>query len=205
MAGRQRHTVRRSDCRGHAVPGRFARHGADAGRPHHSHDGSPRARRAARPPRHASSSSPKAIAPTASSAANRGSTFSSIASATSSACASWSRRSCARSATCRPPSPTGERCDSAQSKSHRKSRRQPPPAGANEVHEIKALLEWMADNHFTFLGYREYRLRRGRSEDVLEPLPDTGLGILRVRRGIAGRADGADRRGARACARSLSC
>ncbi len=62
--------------------------------------------------------------------------------------------------------------------------RQPPPAGASEVHEIKALLEWMADNHFTFLGYRQYRLRRGRSEDVLEPLPDTGLGILRVRRGI---------------------
>ncbi len=61
--------------------------------------------------------------------------------------------------------------------------RQPPPAGASEVHEIKALLEWMADNHFTFLGYRQYRLRRGRSEDLLEPLPDTGLGILRVRRG----------------------
>jgi glutamate dehydrogenase len=62
--------------------------------------------------------------------------------------------------------------------------RQPPPTGASEVHEIKSLLEWMADNHFTFLGYRQYRLRRGRSEDVLEPLPDTGLGILRVRRGI---------------------
>ena len=41
----------------------------------------------------------------------------------------------------------------------------------------------MADNHFTFLGYREYRLRRGRTEDVLEPLPETGLGILRARRG----------------------
>jgi glutamate dehydrogenase len=63
--------------------------------------------------------------------------------------------------------------------------RQPPPTGAGEVHEVKALLEWMADNHFTFLGYRQYKLRRGRSEDVLEPLPDTGLGILRVRRGIA--------------------
>jgi glutamate dehydrogenase len=63
--------------------------------------------------------------------------------------------------------------------------REPPPTGANEVHEVKALLEWMADNHFTFLGYRQYKLRRGRSEDVLEPLPDTGLGILRVRRGIA--------------------
>src|SRR4029078_10853473 len=64
--------------------------------------------------------------------------------------------------------------------------RHPPPSGASgEVDEIKSLLEWMADNHFTFLGYRQYRLRRGRSEDVLEPLPETGLGILRVRRGIS--------------------
>ncbi|MGH8187918.1 MAG: NAD-glutamate dehydrogenase, partial [Steroidobacteraceae bacterium] len=61
---------------------------------------------------------------------------------------------------------------------------QPPTVAApNEAAEIKALLEWMADNHFTFLGYRQYRLRRGRSEDVLEPIPDTGLGILRPRRG----------------------
>lgn len=62
--------------------------------------------------------------------------------------------------------------------------RRPPPANASgEVHEIKALLEWMAENNFTFLGYRQYRLRRGRSEDVLEPLAETGLGILRIRRG----------------------
>jgi glutamate dehydrogenase len=61
--------------------------------------------------------------------------------------------------------------------------RRPPPTGTSgEVHEIESLLEWMADNHFTFLGYRQYRLRRGRSEDVLEPLPETGLGILRIRR-----------------------
>ncbi len=67
----------------------------------------------------------------------------------------------------------------AQEVTHR-----PPPAGTSEVHEVKALLEWMAENHFTFLGYRQYRLRRGRSEDVLEPLPETGLGLLRIRRGI---------------------
>ncbi|HKU14447.1 MAG TPA: NAD-glutamate dehydrogenase, partial [Steroidobacteraceae bacterium] len=62
--------------------------------------------------------------------------------------------------------------------------RRPPPVGAGEVREIRALLEWMADNHFTFLGYRQYRLRRGRSADLLEPLPETGLGILRQRRGV---------------------
>src|SRR5918995_3070176 len=39
----------------------------------------------------------------------------------------------------------------------------------------------MVDNHFTFLGFREYRLRRGRSEDRLEPIPESGLGILRKR------------------------
>jgi glutamate dehydrogenase len=60
---------------------------------------------------------------------------------------------------------------------------QPPSVAApNEAAEIKSLLEWMADNHFTFLGYRQYRLRRGRSGDVLEPIPETGLGILRARR-----------------------
>ena len=115
-------------------------------------------------------------------------------------CASWSRRSCARSATCRPQSPTGGRCVSAQSRSRRKSRANRRRPARAEVHEVKALLEWMADNHFTFLGYRQYRLRRGRSEDVLEPLPDTGLGILRVATRLVGRADGADRRAARACA-----
>ncbi|HEX7012830.1 MAG TPA: NAD-glutamate dehydrogenase [Steroidobacteraceae bacterium] len=61
-----------------------------------------------------------------------------------------------------------------------------PPAGVaqNDAREIKALLDWMVDNNFTFLGYREYKLRRGRSEDVLEPLLETGLGILRPRRGV---------------------
>ncbi len=58
----------------------------------------------------------------------------------------------------------------------------PGPMGAAEAREITALLEWMLDNHFTFLGYREYRLQRGRHEDVLEAIPQTGLGILRPRR-----------------------
>ncbi len=58
----------------------------------------------------------------------------------------------------------------------------PPTAAANEIAEIRALLDWMDDNHFTFLGYREYRLRRGRSRDVLEPLARTGLGLLRTGR-----------------------
>ena len=56
-------------------------------------------------------------------------------------------------------------------------------AAPREAREVAALLEWMEANHFTFLGYREYTLKRGASEDLLEPKADSGLGILRVRRG----------------------
>jgi glutamate dehydrogenase len=59
------------------------------------------------------------------------------------------------------------------------------PLPSADVIEGKALLEWMEDNHFTFLGYRRYRLERGRSADRLVPDADSGLGILRSRRGRA--------------------
>jgi glutamate dehydrogenase len=61
--------------------------------------------------------------------------------------------------------------------------RGPPPVPATEAREATALLEWMADDHFTFLGYREYRLRRGRGHDLLEAMPQTGLGLMRPDRG----------------------
>jgi glutamate dehydrogenase len=59
----------------------------------------------------------------------------------------------------------------------------PPPIAAGEAREVAALLRWMEDRNFTFLGYREYRLERGRSEDRLEAIADSGMGILRPRRG----------------------
>src|SRR5688572_7110926 len=37
----------------------------------------------------------------------------------------------------------------------------PPPIDKGEVDEIRAFLEWTADQHFTFLGYREYELIQG--------------------------------------------
>ncbi|MGP3735487.1 NAD-glutamate dehydrogenase [Streptomyces sp. GDS52] len=43
--------------------------------------------------------------------------------------------------------------------------------------EARELLRWLADDHFTFLGYREYQLR---DDDSLGALPGTGLGILRA-------------------------
>jgi glutamate dehydrogenase len=54
-----------------------------------------------------------------------------------------------------------------------------PHVRAHETEEARELLEWISDNHFTFLGYREYRLERGRSEDTLNAISGTGLGILR--------------------------
>ncbi len=53
---------------------------------------------------------------------------------------------------------------------------------SSELREAKALLEWMRDNHFTFIGYREYRLRRGRRQDRLEPVAGSGLGVMRPQR-----------------------
>jgi glutamate dehydrogenase len=48
-----------------------------------------------------------------------------------------------------------------------------------DVSETQALLAWMEDRHFIFLGYREYRLRGRKHYSALDPVEDTGLGILR--------------------------
>ncbi|CAM5682784.1 NAD-glutamate dehydrogenase [Streptomyces hirsutus] len=45
-----------------------------------------------------------------------------------------------------------------------------------QVEEARELLRWLADDHFTFLGYREYQLR---DDDSLAAVPGTGLGVLR--------------------------
>jgi len=56
----------------------------------------------------------------------------------------------------------------------------------SDAAEAQALIEWMVEGHFTFLGYRRYRLRRGARQDLLVPQDQTGLGILRASRpGIA--------------------
>ncbi|MGQ4388098.1 NAD-glutamate dehydrogenase [Streptomyces sp. SAS_270] len=46
-----------------------------------------------------------------------------------------------------------------------------------DVEEARELLRWLSDDHFTFLGYREYELR---DDDSLTAVPGTGLGILRA-------------------------
>jgi glutamate dehydrogenase len=52
---------------------------------------------------------------------------------------------------------------------------EPPPIDAGEVREVRQFLDWVADDHFTFLGYREYRFEDGVGLHAVEA---TGLGIL---------------------------
>jgi glutamate dehydrogenase len=57
-----------------------------------------------------------------------------------------------------------------------------PPTGiaVDRADEAAALLRWLADDNFTFLGYREYDLVSDDGRDRLRALPGTGLGILRA-------------------------
>ena len=54
------------------------------------------------------------------------------------------------------------------------------PTGADAMVRVEtdALLQWLADEHFTFLGYREYKLRKRGDKQFLAPIKGTGLGVL---------------------------
>lgn len=74
-----------------------------------------------------------------------------------------------------------------------KLKKSPPPLDRAEVDEGRALLEWMANDHFTFLGFREYdfRTKGAKGTENWEVVPDSGLGILRspLRRIMTGKAE----------------
>jgi len=55
----------------------------------------------------------------------------------------------------------------------------PPPLPRDEVEEGKAFLAWLRDDHFLFLGVREYRLVKKGGKDYSEIVEGSGLGILR--------------------------
>ena len=58
----------------------------------------------------------------------------------------------------------------------------PPPLPGDELRQGRDFLTWLADDHFTFLGYREYQLEaeEGAPEECgLRAVPGSGLGILR--------------------------
>ena len=66
----------------------------------------------------------------------------------------------------------------------------PPPVDPEELAETCAFLEWIEDNHFTFLGFASYGVERAGGRDsgtrdryVAEP--GTGLGLLRDEGGRA--------------------
>ncbi|WP_116947324.1 NAD-glutamate dehydrogenase [Jiangella endophytica] len=65
---------------------------------------------------------------------------------------------------------------------------QSPPSSITppEADEARELLHWLADDHFTFLGYREYQLDEVEGEDVLRAVTGTGLGILRSDQDLSG-------------------
>jgi glutamate dehydrogenase len=60
------------------------------------------------------------------------------------------------------------------------------PASVNEASEF---LRWLADDNFTFLGYREYEVAKTDGDEVLRPVEESGLGILhKSERSIAPRS-----------------
>ncbi|HKJ12584.1 MAG TPA: NAD-glutamate dehydrogenase [Ornithinimicrobium sp.] len=55
----------------------------------------------------------------------------------------------------------------------------PETVDPDTVEPTLEFLTWLEDNHFTFLGYREYELTEEEGERKLRSIPSTGLGILR--------------------------
>ncbi|MEI9997084.1 MAG: NAD-glutamate dehydrogenase [Rhizomicrobium sp.] len=53
----------------------------------------------------------------------------------------------------------------------------PPKIGPEELAENLAFLEWLGDNHFTFLGARDYAFDPS-GDGALNPAEHTGLGVL---------------------------
>jgi glutamate dehydrogenase len=58
-------------------------------------------------------------------------------------------------------------------------RAHPPPLDAGEIAEAVQFLEWLAADNFTLLGARDYAFTG--DAEVLEPMFETGLGLLRSR------------------------
>ncbi len=48
-----------------------------------------------------------------------------------------------------------------------------------ELSEAREFFKWLADDHFTFLGYREYEISESEKGRVLAPVEDSGLGLMR--------------------------
>ena len=93
-------------------------------------------------------------------------------------------RRCARCcATSARPSRTGRRCTRRRTTIVDDLTEHPPPLPSRGGRaRARRCCSWLADDHFTFLGYREYHLDEPSTatDDVLRAVPGTGLGILRA-------------------------
>jgi len=54
------------------------------------------------------------------------------------------------------------------------------PLSADEVDEATQFMHWLTEDHFTFLGYREYEVVKTADDEVLRSVEGSGLGILRA-------------------------
>nr|QZD57732.1 NAD-glutamate dehydrogenase [Glycomyces sp. TRM65418] len=55
----------------------------------------------------------------------------------------------------------------------------PLPVPPKDLDDTVELLRWLADDKFTFLGFRRYKLTGEGEDQALTPLAETGLGLLR--------------------------
>src|SRR5262249_30445095 len=61
----------------------------------------------------------------------------------------------------------------------------PPKIDEDELAEIEGFLNFLTQEYFTLLGYREYDLINRDGTDMLIQVPNTGLGIMRRGSGSA--------------------
>ncbi|MEO6172141.1 MAG: NAD-glutamate dehydrogenase, partial [Arenimonas sp.] len=55
----------------------------------------------------------------------------------------------------------------------------PMPASASQRSEAQDFLRWAADDHFTFLGYREYEVSDIQNKRMLAAIKGSGMGLMR--------------------------
>ncbi len=58
------------------------------------------------------------------------------------------------------------------------------PIAAEDIDESVEFINWIIDNHFTFLGYEEYRIRNRSAGKLLEFQSESVLGVSRFKEGI---------------------
>lgn len=63
------------------------------------------------------------------------------------------------------------------------------PVSNSELQESLKFISWLIDNHFTFLGYEQYRISRRGGKSIIELQKNSLLGVARYKPGIRHRTD----------------